>query len=285
MKTFPWIINQLLVLVQKYEIPGKYWLYRRFLARYGNRLIKHNLYGKNFYVPWDQWCFWLDYGPENYYRKEIDPLIETINRENDRVTLFDLGADIGVVSALLVGNCPNIASLIAVEPNPISFEILNKNINKLKPKKALLNVAISDHQGSADLIFNQQLASDHEAYIQTSASGKTQVTTVDRIASQLDYPISETIVLKVDVEGQEQKMFAGASDTISKASKVILFIELHPTTLSRENLTPEGIFSKAENLRSFKWLVPLKGNMTLDRSKRFYEQVEYQQYDIIGISH
>ena len=116
------------------------------------------------------------------------------------------------------------------------------------------------------------------------SSQEKKVTTLDSIIDNNNIVLAKHLAIKIDVEGQEKAMFAGAKKTIQKADKVIILLELHPEVLTRDNQTAEELFSEAEKIRSFTWLVPIQDNKPVDRNLNFYDQFPVQQYDIIGIA-
>ncbi len=248
-------------------------------------LITHTIAGKKFSVPWDQWCFWKNYGPENYYLDEMLPFTAKLNQHFD---FFDLGADVGTVSALINKYCNGLNRIIAVEPNPITFDVLIQNLQNISPKNITFNQAISNFNGFANFSFDENQGSDHEGHIVVDKSdysqAKTVVNTLDSLVENNNLELHANIAIKIDIEGQEKEFFSGASHTIQVAEKVIILLELHPEVLARACQTPEEIFSEAEKLRSFQWLVPLLNNYKVDRTKPFFEQCPLQQYDVIGIA-
>jgi hypothetical protein len=96
--------------------------------------------------------------------------------------------------------------------------------------------------------------------------------------------VRETLVLKIDVEGQEIQLLLGAKALIKNAYKVIILIEVHPQVLARIHHTPDDLFATAEQFQDFDWTVPLYKNTPVNRDLSFFEQVPVGQYDIIGIS-
>ncbi|MBW8191640.1 FkbM family methyltransferase [Neiella marina] len=249
-----------------------------------NKVIRHYFSGRPFDVPWDQWCFWLEKGPAQYYPEEIIPFTEQLNAFGQPFDFIDLGADVGVVSLAVAQNCPNIKQLLAIEPNPAAYQLLQKNIAALPVHGSTINAAISDYDGSAMLQCNATTISDHGGSISYGQPGQTQVFKLDSLIKLLQPEPSDRLAVKLDVEGQEMQFFAGASHTIKQASRVVLLLEVHPKVLTRNDQTPELLFEAAEALRPFKWFVPAIGSSEVDRSKLFFEQFEQQQYDIIGVS-
>ena len=275
-------MNSIIKWLQLNEIKGKYFIYQLGLKLgLGRKLIHHSIQGKDFFVPWDQWCFWLEYGPENYYPDDIIPLATIANQLSGDTCLRELGADIGTVSAQLKTLC-NFAEVICLEPNPNSFDILEKNASSIGFTP--LNLAISDFNGQANLHFKPALGSDHEGYIEACGSGSTQVVNLDHLFTTYKLENYPNILLKIDVEGQEVATFRGATRLLQHTKNIVVMVEIHPDVLTREAMTAEEIFLEAEKHRAFTWVVPSLSNKTVDRSKPFFSQFPNHQFDVIGIS-
>lgn len=286
-KSFPNWLNRIFKWTQLHNFKGKYHLYKwgcqSPLKRY---LIKHTIDKKNFYVPWDQWCFWLEKGPTNYYPEDIQPFTQQINKLKGTTCLLDLGADIGVVSRLISQACPSISLIIALEPNPKAFKILELNFAPLK-KSICLNQAIADFEGSTQFLADKNLLSDHEGHINPNMPGNTKVTTLDALYQQyLESLNINNLAIKIDVEGQEKAVFKGAQHAISNTQNVLVLIEIHPGVLARDNISAEDIFTQAEKIRPFTWLVQsAESKLSLvDRKQSFFQQFKNRQYDVIGIA-
>lgn len=281
MKKFPSFINQFLVYMQLNEVKGKYRFYLLTARLFKRFVIKHIVGQQTFYVPYDQWCFWKNYGPANYYLDEMLPFTQLINQQRSNFDFIDLGADIGTVSALVRQHCPQLQNIIAVEPNPSSFNILQHNHSE---RAQVFNCAVSDFNGHCQFNFHAEQASDHEGHIDPKQAGNTKVVTLDTLINSTQLTLAKSIVIKIDVEGQELAVFKGAKELIQQADQVIVLLELHPDTLNRDGLTPEEIFQAAECIADFEWLVPLLDNAAVDRKIDFFKQFRLQQYDVIGIA-
>jgi FkbM family methyltransferase len=278
------LLNKFIKFIQCHEIPGKYRLYELTKLKCHRCLITYTIKNAEFSIPWDQWCFWHNYGPENYYLDEIIPFTDVLNDQLTKFDFFDLGADVGVVSALVNKHCKELNKIIALEPNPEVFKILKQNLLNISPKHFAFEKAISNFDGFAQFSFNSEQGSDHEGHLINNSKGHTEVITLDSLIEKKNIMPANNIAIKIDVEGQEKAMFSGAHNTIKNAGKVIILLELHPEVLTREMQTPEDLFTEAEKTRNFTWLVPLKNNKAVDRDINFYQQFPLQQYDIIGIA-
>lgn len=282
MRRLPYLLNALMCFIQRHEVPGKYRLYQATRQSLADYMITYNMAGSKFSIPWDQWCFWKNYGPENYYLDEMLPFTRLLKEELKSFDFFDLGADVGVVSALVNKYCANLETIYAFEPNPSSYSLLAQNIEEMGQQHTAHNKAVSDFNGSCKLAFNAEQGSDHEGHIVKSEGGETQVVKLDDSVSIESTNLNR--VFKIDVEGQEIATLQGAQQLINTASKAVILLELHPEVLTRDKQTPEDIFQTAEAIRPFTWLVPLLNNAEVDRSIPFFEQFPHQQYDVIAVS-
>ncbi|NQZ87218.1 MAG: FkbM family methyltransferase [Colwellia sp.] len=284
MRKLPRLVNYFARLAQIYDVPGKYRFYEATKYKFNRHLITYNIKGSEFSIPWDQWCFWKNYGPENYYLEEILPFTQTLNDQLDSFDFIDLGADVGVVSALVNKYCIALNNIIALEPNPTVFDVLQQNLLNISVNHLAFKNAISNFDGYGEFSFKSEQGSDHEGHLVNNTSGKTKVTTLDSLIDNNNIILAKNLAIKIDVEGQEKAMFTGAKETLKKADKVIILLELHPEVLTRDKQTAEDLFNEAEKIRSFKWLVPIQDNKLVDRSLNFYDQFIVQQYDVIGIA-
>jgi FkbM family methyltransferase len=279
------LINTLLVLLQNFDVMGKHKLYVWLSKHYSHKVISHKLAEKEFVVPVDEWCFWLERGPQNYYLDEFVPFFNAINTISKPFTFFDLGADIGTVSALSNKYCPNLHAIYAFEPNKNSFQLLQHNLSGLGKNTLCTNGAVSNFSGH--VAFNSSSVStiDHEGSINVSKSGDTPVYSLDSwLAETTNCPVMPFVVLKIDVEGQELQVIQGATDLIKQADTVAVLLEIHPDVLKQTSTTAEQLFSELEKIRGFQWCVPKLNNQVIDRGRDFFEQFPLRQFDVIGMS-
>jgi FkbM family methyltransferase len=250
-----------------------------------HKVINHQFDNREFCVPVGEWCFWLERGPENYYLDEFIPFCNLLNDLQQPFVLFDLGADIGTDSSLVSSRCEKLQTVVAFEPNPKSFELLSSNLCQLNQNARCEDLAVSDFIGSVSFVSKAHRANDHEGRIDVKSDGDTKVTSLDHwIVNNPSLDVSSTLVFKIDVEGQEQQVIAGAKTLLKQANKAILLLEIHPDVLADTNTTPEDLFAQAEQIRSFKWLVPANSGQIVNRNQSFFNQFAIRQYDVIGIS-
>lgn len=160
-------------------------------------------------------------------------LVEFVEKSADAGGLaFDIGANVGSFSALLAGK---FAGVVAVEPDPRAFGFLST----LPVQNALfLHAAATSRNGAVEILMrpgHQQSSLLDEHPI--GAADQEEAPIIDRVgvnAYTLDFllfvarqrfgdmPLS---FIKVDVEGAEGDVLAGATDPVF--SRVRWLIEVH----------------------------------------------------------
>lgn len=151
--------------------------------------------------------------------------------------ILDCGSHIGLSILYFKSKYPN-AKIIGFEPNPDSFEILEENIAKNHLKNVeLINAAVSDTEGSTKLFsykyeriawtwggsINYNQWGDAE-----SETGK-EVKTV-KLSSYIDKKVD---LIKLDIEGSEQKVIVDIKDNLKLVKEIIL--EYHGTKFNQEH--------------------------------------------------
>lgn len=156
--------------------------------------------------------------------------------------VIDIGANIGIVSVLLGHQFPD-RTIHAIEPAPDTFAALGKNLalnglGHVQPHQ----LAIADVPGS--LAFNADPGQRATARIATADDTHVQTveaTTLDLFVARAG--ITKLALLKIDVEGFESLVFAGARDTLARRLPRIIFMEVCPP------LTRSAGFDPAEPAR------------------------------------
>lgn len=139
------------------------------------------------------------------------------NPQGDIKTIIDLGANIGVSSALFLSRWPT-AKLIAVEPDPGSYALLQSN---LRPYSAqcIRGAAWSRH---TSLRLSRENGDGREwATMAVEGVGDVPAYTMDELMSS----VGIVDFLKINIEGGEKAIFEGDTSWIARVRNMC--IELH----------------------------------------------------------
>ena len=179
----------------------------------------------------------------------VSSLSRAIRTLPGRVTLIDCGADIGTVSVHLVARCKNIVAVEAFEPNRAAHAVLAQNLRGLPVRARAHQAAVGDFCGMGRLVSPPEDQSAHAMYIVPDEGGTIIVERVD----ELGLAPWTSCVIKIDVEGSEQGVIAGAARTIREAGSVVVAFEAHPRVAQRTRRDPSrscGPCSRSAGSRS-----------------------------------
>ncbi len=173
-------------------------------------------------------------------------------------TMLDIGANAGfhAISAGLLYR-----SVIAFEPTPATFARLERNIALSQlPNVRALAIALSDREGEASFAINPaHCGANRLADAPGAAAGQT-VTVRLRTLDSLDAAASVGPIdfMKIDVEGHECEVIAGASKVIGRDRPTIVAEFNSPELFDRfRSLLPSGY--RAVRDRSDGTSVPVAG--------------------------
>lgn len=168
---------------------------------------------------------------------ELTPYLEIVihgiyDRNTDLVpaagsTVVDVGANIGIFTVVQARRG---AKVVAIEPHPGAFGMLVENVrqNHVAERVVPVNSAIGRTAGTAWLDDRQGTVSAHLAP-RSEHGHDVRVTPLDPLIAELG--LGHVDLLKVDVEGAELEVLAGAQRTLGTTAAV--FIEVHGDLLPR----------------------------------------------------
>jgi FkbM family methyltransferase len=176
------------------------------------------------------------YRAETFFTKEPDT-IEWIDQIAPGETLLDVGANVGVFSLYAAKRG---IPVYAVEPEAQNFALLTRNIhlNGLGARITPVNVAFSDHDGFEELFLSrfQPGAALHSlgGMDRRDACGLAQRVVTCSIDSFVErYPDARPRHIKIDVDGAEATVIAGAERTLRHPEMRSLLVELSGTVTDR----------------------------------------------------
>ncbi len=153
-----------------------------------------------------------------------EPQLERIVRDcvTERSVAVDIGANIGVHS-LQMASRATFGTVLSFEPNPLVFPRLmaNLELNGLKNVRAR-QLAVSDVPGQLTFSFPAADASN-QATGAVNPEGSTSVRAVTLDEQVRVEGLDRVDFMKVDVEGWESSVLAGAERTLSTYRPVLVF--------------------------------------------------------------
>jgi len=156
--------------------------------------------------------------------------------------LVDIGANVGLYTALGMHQLDANGRIVALEPHPQTFTFLQKNVTANQtapsacPQVDAFNLAAAPERGRHELRLNPENRGDNRLY-QGTYQGKLEEwetlpvegRPVDDVLADLG--VEQVNFVKIDIQGFEQKAISGFQNTLSRSQNVILMSEFWPKGL------------------------------------------------------
>lgn len=205
------------------------------------------------------------------------------------MTLVDVGANVGLYSALALSTPGFRGRVLAIEPHRESRAYLEKTIRSnaaAGASTAIVGLAASDRAETLTLYQNPDNKGDNRLYPDPLLRGEETVgaDTLDTICRQ--HGIASAGLIKIDVQGAEAKVVRGASGLLSASRDCILMTEFWPYGLAR--CGADGL-EYLEMLRDLGFrLYELSGNRgtltAIDTPRELVERTQGRRYaNLVGL--
>ena len=175
------------------------------------------------------------------------------------MTLVDIGANLGLYTAISMHHLDASGRIVAFEPHPQTYKILEKNISanqcngRACPRVYPFNLAATPEPSQLELRLNPENRGDNRTYHGTY-QGKIEAwdtmpvegRPVDDVLAELG--IEEVNFVKIDIQGYEQKAISGFQKTLARSQNVILLSEFWPKGLQEAGGSPIEYLQMLTNL-------------------------------------
>lgn len=148
-------------------------------------------------------------------------------------TIIDVGANTGQFAKNISVYFPN-AKIYCFEPLPEPFNMLSAWAKSTKGRVESFNVAIGDTEGEAEMFLHEDHTSSSSLLATTELTEQyypftkeqrricVKQTMLDTALKDMQDELSMEMLIKLDVQGYEDRVVAGGSETFIKASACIL---------------------------------------------------------------
>lgn len=145
-------------------------------------------------------------------------------------TILDVGANTGQFARQMLGVFPA-ATIVSFEPLPTAFAELQRQAAQHTPRWQAVNVALGDSTGHAEMFFHVDHSASSSLLPGTEALAplvshvdrvRVPLTTLDRWMADSRPAIAGEMLLKLDVQGFEDRVVRGAQETLPRCSAIIV---------------------------------------------------------------
>ena len=221
-----------------------------------------------FYVPSRMAAFRV----QTLFTKEPDT-ITWINSFVNGATFIDVGANVGMYTIWAAKH--NSVRVLAFEPEAQNYALLNRNIllNSLEGLVAAYCLALGSLDGFSKLNISDTRIGGSFSMLAHHASSVTEgketlfiqgcvSARLDRFLAGSDAKKNGPVYLKIDVDGIEHEVLAGARDLITDARLLSVLVELDPRCAAHQrafqDLLQAGLFPDIASQR--RWDMGLTAN-------------------------
>lgn len=159
---------------------------------------------------------WVDpyHENDNHHGRREETFFRRYLRPGDVVV--DVGANFGLTALAAFSVVGSSGQVHAFEPHPRIFSFLVGNIELNGAERVITpyNLAIGDREGA--VLITDERADDQNSVSPDGTGLPVPMSTLDRAASTLP----QIALLKIDVEGYEQFVLRGATDTLTRTACV-----------------------------------------------------------------
>lgn len=152
-------------------------------------------------------------------------------------TIIDVGANTGQFVRIIDKVYPE-AKIYCFEPAPTPFQGLCKWAESKHNRVKTFNFALDDFEGEIEMFYHTehspsssilkttQVSESLYPFTKSQHAIKVKQTTLDKAIETLNIPLIPEILIKLDVQGYEDRIIRGGKETFDKAKACILEINL-----------------------------------------------------------
>ena len=161
------------------------------------------------------------------------------------MAFFDVGANIGIYTALAARRVGPAGRVVAVEPGPVNVRVIRKTLQL----NGFANVTVAacaagDRVGQAKLFVCDENAADHRLHDPTGQRPQVIIDTVTLDGLARDCGVARADVIKVDTQGWEAAVFAGMPELLGTVPKPMVVTEYWPWGLAQAGSEPRALLEK-----------------------------------------
>jgi FkbM family methyltransferase len=163
------------------------------------------------------------------------------------MTVYDVGSNIGLYTALAASRVGDSGHVVSVEPEATNCAFIRKTIARNGFRNVrIFEGAAGNACGEAKLFLCESNKADHRLYDQsgTRESVPVRVTTLDSLF--LETPSRPVDVIKIDTQGSEPAVVSGMARLLDGSPNIKILMEFWPWGIQQMGASPEGLLETFE---------------------------------------
>ena len=209
-------------------------------------------------------------GYEQAFVDQMQSLLAVLPRP---IRFVDCGASFGLFSLRMAQAEQPPDTWLAFEPNPHMFTLLQANLARFGERARCLPRAVSDWHGRGALHSPAHDPSPDAMFMAPDSSGPIEVSTLDAELPAAAELAQGSVMLKIDVEGQELAVLRGARRVLEQARDLVVAFEAHPEVARRTGIDPMACLSHLQSIRPFEIRIAERPDLRPDPQQPLFDQL------------
>jgi len=157
---------------------------------------------------------------------------------------FDIGCHFGLFSFAVVDRCGNASRAVAIDPSGLACAMVRRiaETNGWGSKIQVLCAAAGSQRGEIEMI-DAGATSAGYFVLPTDQPARDRVRVPVRTIDDLAAEVGPPDLIKIDVEGFEGEVLAGAEKTLDQG-RCLLFLEMHNRLMRDRNADPAAVLGQ-----------------------------------------
>ncbi|HEX2093820.1 MAG TPA: FkbM family methyltransferase [Longimicrobiaceae bacterium] len=158
------------------------------------------------------------------------------------MTFLDVGANFGYFTLLAASRVGESGRVLAVEPSPYAYGRLVETVhNNALPQVQVHQLGLSTHAGTLNLYLSP--SQFHSPTMSASSGGEPVEVPVRRLDDCMDeWGVGSIDLMKLDVEGHEPFVLAGASRVLDSGRIRAVLCEFNDHWLRQQGSSPQALY-------------------------------------------
>jgi FkbM family methyltransferase len=177
------------------------------------------------------------------YETFVTDVLEALLRPG--MTFFDVGANIGIYTALGARIVGPAGRVVAVEPGPANVALIQKTVSLNGFENVTVAArAAGDRAEQVSLYLCGDNPADHRLHDPTGRRRQVTVETVTLDALAVECGVVRADVVKIDTQGSEAAVFAGMAQLLAAKPPPVIVAEFWPWGLTQAGANPRELLSR-----------------------------------------
>jgi FkbM family methyltransferase len=170
-------------------------------------------------------------------------------------TVFvDVGAHLGLYTLRAAKEIGPEGRIVAFEADPYTATALVANVKRAGLGNArVVAKAVSDRVGST--AFWLSAGTYGSSLYRRPSMASIERVEIDATTIDAEVGAADDVVVKIDVEGAELDALGGIGQTVERASRIVLMVEVNPNALAEAGRTPAELIARLRELGLAVWLI------------------------------